>query len=68
MSVYHMNWHVVLIEVLKIPIPEVNSAVEISLYQVLNFIDKIGEVKLGNSKEVGDHVSQSSCEVLTLSF
>ena len=68
MSVYHMNWHVILIELLKIPIPGVNSAVEISLYWVLNFIDKIGEVKLGNSKEVGDHVSQSSREVLTLSF
>lgn len=68
MSVYHINWHVILIELLKIPIPGVNSAVEISLYRVLNFIDKIREVKLGNSKEVGDHVSQLSREVLTLSF
>lgn len=53
MSVYHINWHVILIELLKIPIPGVNSAVEISLYRVLNFIDKISEVKLGNSNEVG---------------
>src|ERR1700677_5121152 len=52
MSVYQMNWHVILIELLKISIPGVNSVVEISLYRVLNFIDKIREVKLGNSKEV----------------
>src|ERR1700677_1135646 len=52
MLVYHMNWYVILIELLRIPISGGNSAVESSLYRVLNFIDKLGEAKLGNWNEV----------------